>query len=472
MAENCRIRLLMRVPPAIPPAAIHCAGGIFALFLHAGTNRQKKDMTPTPVRRGGFLALTPLLVFLFSYLSVSLLAGDFYRMPISVAFIAASVYAVATMRRMPFAERIGHFSAGASDPNVLLMIWIFVLAGAFAESAKSMGAVDATVALTLHLLPGNLLPAGLFLAACFVSFSVGTSVGTVVALVPVAAGLAAETGMNEAWLTAIVVGGAFFGDNLSFISDTTIAATRTQECDLRDKFRVNVRIVAPAALITLAIYLITGSAAEVHTVAEPVAGIRVVPYLLVLVTAVAGMNVMKVLLLGIVASGVIGLATGSFSLMEWCGGMGQGITGMGELIIITLLAGGLLEMIRINGGIDYIIERMTRRISGRRGAEGTISGLVCLANLCTANNTIAILTVGPIARRIADRFGVDRRRSASLLDTFSCFTQGLLPYGAQLLMAAGLTGLSPLGIIRYLYYPVVLGAVALLAILLRWPRKI
>ena len=391
-------------------------------------------MTPTPVRRGGFLALTPLLVFLFSYLAVSLLAGDFYRMPISVAFIAASVYAVATMRRMPFAERIGHFSAGASDPNVLLMIWIFVLAGAFAESAKRMGAVDATVALTLHLLPGSLLPAGLFLAACFVSFSVGTSVGTVVAL--------------------------------------TIAATRTQECDLRDKFRVNVRIVAPAALITLAIYLVTGSVAEVQTAAEPVAGIRVVPYLLVLVTAVAGMNVMKVLLLGIAASGAIGLATGSFSLMEWCGGMGQGITGMGELIIITLLAGGLLEMIRINGGIDYIIERMTRRISGRRGAEGTIAGLVCLANLCTANNTIAILTVGPIARRIADRFGVDRRRSASLLDTFSCFTQGLLPYGAQLLMAAGLTGLSPLGIIRYLYYPVVLGAVALLPILLRWPRKI
>lgn len=195
------------------------------------------------------------------------------------------------------------------------------------------------------------------------------------------------------------------------------------------------------------------------------------PYLLVLVTALAGMNVMKVLLLGIAASGAIGLATGSFGLMAWCGGMGRGITGMGELIIITLMAGGLLEMIRLNGGIDYIIDRMTRRISGRRGAEGTIAGLVCLANLCTANNTIAILTVGPIARKIADRFGVDRRRSASLLDTFSCFTQGLLPYGAQLLMAAGLTGLSPLGIMRYLYYPVILGGAALLAVLLRYPRK-
>lgn len=429
-------------------------------------------INPAPVRRGGFFALTPLLVFLGCYLVVSLLAGDFYKMPISVAFIAASVYAVAVMRRMPFADRIGHFSRGASDPNILLMIWIFVLAGAFAESARSMGAVDATVALTLHLLPGSLLPAGLFLASCFVSFSIGTSVGTVVALVPVAAGLAGETSLSEAWLTAIVVGGAFFGDNLSFISDTTIAATRTQECDLRDKFRVNVRIVAPAALVTLGIYLVTGSVAHVPTDPEPVAWVRVVPYLLVLVTAVAGMNVMKVLLLGIVSSGVIGLATGSFSLMEWCGGMGRGITGMGELIIITLLAGGLLEMIRLNGGIDWIISVMTRRISGRRGAEGTIAGLVSLANLCTANNTIAILTVGPIARRIADRFGVSRRRSASLLDTFSCFTQGLLPYGAQMLMAAGLTGLSPLAIMRYLYYPVVLGVVTLLAIVWRYPRRI
>ena len=256
-------------------------------------------MSPTSVRRGGFLALTPLLVFLVSYLSVSLLAGDFYKMPISVAFVAASVYAVALMRGMPFAERIGRFSSGASDPNVMLMIWIFVLAGAFAESARNMGAVDATVALTMHLLPGSLLPAGLFLAACFVSLSVGTSVGTVVALVPVAAGLAEQTGLGEAWLTAIVVGGAFFGDNLSFISDTTIAATRTQECNLRDKFRVNVRIVAPAALLTLGIYLVTGSAAAVPAQPDRIEWIRVVPYLLVLVTALAGMNVMKVFAAGV-----------------------------------------------------------------------------------------------------------------------------------------------------------------------------
>lgn len=427
-------------------------------------------MTNIRTRLKGLFALTPLIVFMVSYLAVSLITGDFYKMPISVAFLIASVYAIAITRNKPFNRRIEHFSAGASNQNVMLMIWIFVLAGAFAESARAMGAVDATVALTMYLLPAKLLPAGLFIAACFVSISVGTSVGTVVALVPVAAGLAEQTALDPAWLTAIVVGGAFFGDNLSFISDTTIAATRTQECELKDKFRLNVRIVAPAALITLCIYLFTATDVVAPT-PERIEGIKIVPYLLVLATAIAGLNVMKVLILGIVSAGIIGIATGSFGALEWCTGMGHGITGMGELIIITMLAGGLLELIRVNGGIDYLINLMTRHISGRRGAEGSIAALVCMANLCTANNTIAILSVGTIARDIADRFGIDRRRSASLLDTFSCLTQGVLPYGAQLLMAAGLTGLSPLNIIGYLYYPIIMGACAVLAIIFRYPRK-
>ena len=427
-------------------------------------------MTNIRTRLKGLFALTPLIVFMVSYLAVSLVTGDFYKMPISVAFLIASVYAIAITRNKPFSRRIEHFSAGAANQNVMLMIWIFVLAGAFAESARAMGAVDATVALTMHLLPAKLLPAGLFIAACFVSISVGTSVGTVVALVPVAAGLAEQTALDPAWLSAIVVGGAFFGDNLSFISDTTIAATRTQECELKDKFRLNVRIVAPAALITLCIYLFTATDVVAPT-PERIEGIKIVPYLLVLATAISGLNVMKVLLLGIVSTGVIGIATNSFGALEWCTGMGQGITGMGELIIITMLAGGLLELIRVNGGIDYLINLMTRHISGRRGAEGSIAALVCMANLCTANNTIAILSVGTIARDIADRFGIDHRRSASLLDTFSCLTQGVLPYGAQLLMAAGLTGLSPLNIIGYLYYPMIMGACAVLAIIFRYPRK-
>ncbi len=424
-------------------------------------------MTPNDTRSPNFWALSPLVVFLILYLVTSLLVGDFYKMPITVAFGAASVYAVLMLRGRPLQERIERFSAGAADPNILQMIWIFILAGAFAQSARAMGAVDATVHLTLHLLPPAYLVAGLFLAACFVSIAVGTSVGTIVALMPVASGLATETAADPAFLAAVVVGGSFFGDNLSFISDTTIAATRTQECALLDKFRFNFRIAAPAALFTLLIYLF-GCDEVVSTVRpDAVEWIKVFPYLIVLMTALMGVQVMVVLLIGIVATGVIGLTGGAFDLFGWCGELGNGIVGMGELIIITLLAGGMLETIRLNGGIDYLIARLTRRVRGTRGAQAAIAGLVCLANLCTANNTIAILSVGGIAREIADRFGVDRRKSASLLDTFSCFTQGLIPYGAQLLMAAGLAAISPLEIIRYLYYPLLLGACAVVAIFVK-----
>lgn len=421
-------------------------------------------MLNTTPKEGRFLALTPLLLFLVLYLVTSLVMGDFYKMPIAVAFVVASVYAASLLRGKSIQERVEIFSTGAADQNILQMIWIFILAGAFAASAEAMGAIDATVNLTLKLLPTEYLTAGLFLAACFVSLSVGTSVGTIVALTPVASGLAVETGMNDALLVATVVGGSFFGDNLSFISDTTIAATRTQGCNLRDKFRFNLRIALPAALITLVVYLLVGSSAESVAMPERIEWLKVVPYLLVLVTALSGVNVMIVLLLGIVSTGILGLATGALDLFGWCGELGKGMVGMGELIIVTMLAGGMLETIRRGGGIDYIISRLTRRLHGARAAQGAIAGLVCLANCCTANNTIAILTVGPLAAEIADRFGVDRRKSASLLDSFSCFTQGLLPYGAQMLMAAGLASLSPLEIMGYLYYPVVLGVCATISI--------
>lgn len=421
-------------------------------------------MLNTTPKEGRFLALTPLLLFLVLYLVTSLVMGDFYKMPIAVAFVVASVYAAYLLRGKSIQERVEIFSAGASDQNILQMIWIFILAGAFAASAEAMGAIDATVNLTLKLLPAEYLTAGLFLAACFVSLSVGTSVGTIVALTPVASGLAVEAGMNDALLVATVVGGSFFGDNLSFISDTTIAATRTQGCNLRDKFRFNLRIALPAALITLVVYLLVGSSAESVAMPERIEWLKVVPYLLVLVTALSGVNVMIVLLLGLVSTGILGLATGALDLFGWCGELGKGMVGMGELIIVTMLAGGMLETIRRGGGIDYIISRLTRRLHGARAAQGAIAGLVCLANCCTANNTIAILTIGPLAAEIADRFGVDRRKSASLLDSFSCFTQGLLPYGAQMLMAAGLASLSPLEIMGYLYYPVVLGVCATISI--------
>lgn len=417
------------------------------------------------------LALSPMLVFMVVYLVGSLLAGDFYKVPLTVAFLTASAYAVCITPKLKLKERVAIFSRGAGDENMMLMVWIFILAGAFAKSADAMGAIDATVNLTLRLLPEGMLLPGLFLAACFISLSIGTSVGTVVALTPVAVGIAEQTGSSLPLIVALVVGGAFFGDNLSFISDTTIVATQTQQCRMNDKFKANIYLVAPAAVIALTIYIMIGIGVEAPSYIPIPEWYKVVPYVAVLVLAIVGLNVLAVLLIGIVLAGIIGVSSGSFTLMSWMDSMGQGIMGMSELIIVTLLAGGMLALIRHNGGIDYLIRLLTRRINGKRGAKCAIALLVVLADLCTANNTIALITVGPVARDIADRYGVDRRMSASLLDTFSCFAQGLIPYGAQILMAAGLAAISPFDIIPYLFYPVVLGVVSFLGILFKYPRK-
>lgn len=419
----------------------------------------------------GIIALSPLAVFVILYFVTSIIARDFYKVPITVAFMAASMYAVLISGNIPLRERIDIYSRGAAKGQMMLMIWIFILAGAFAHTAKVMGAIDATVNLALTLLPGNMLLAGLFLAACFVSVSVGTSVGTIVALTPIAAGVAQQTGTSIPLMTAVVVGGSFFGDNLSFISDTTIAATSTQGCKLSDKFRVNSFIVIPAAVLILGIYLYMGQGiTSPHSVGD-VSFFKVIPYLIVLITAIMGMNVMAVLSLGIILTGIIGVLDGSFDIYGWFGAMGDGIIGMGELIIITMMAGGLLEIIKHNGGIDFIIQRLTRHVSTKRGAEMTVAGLVSFVNLCTANNTVAIITVGGIAKQIADRFGVDNRKCASILDTFSCAMQGLIPYGAQILMAAGLAQLNPISILPYLYYPLAIGIAAILSILLRYPKR-
>ena len=416
------------------------------------------------------MALLPLVIFLGIYLVGSLLAGDFYKISITIAGMVASIVAVA-MTRQPLSEAIGNYSRGATDQNIMLMIWIFVLAGAFAASTKAMGAVDATVALTLRVVPEQFLPAGIFIAACFTSISIGTSVGTIVALTPIASAIAEQTGSPTPWLVAIVVGGALFGDNLSFISDTTIAATRTQGCSMRDKFRTNVKIVTPAAIVTLLIYIIAPQDITSYTATEMTSPwYTIMPYLLVLVLSAIGTNVLIVLTLGILTSGAIGLACGQMNLLDWFSVMGEGIDSMGQLIIITMMAGGMLEMIRINGGIDFIISRFTSRVNSRRAAEGSIAALVMFADICTANNTVAIISVGSIARQIADRFGISPRRTASLLDTFSCCIQGILPYGAQLLMAAGLASISPVEIIPHLYYPMIMGGFAIGAILLQWPR--
>ena len=420
----------------------------------------------------GIIALSPLLVFIVLYLVTSIIARDFYKVPITVAFMVASIYAVIMAGGIPLRKRIDIYSRGAGTGQMMLMIWIFILAGAFANSAKAMGSIDATVNLALTLLPANMLLAGLFLAACFISLSVGTSVGTIVALTPIAAGVASQTGTALPLMVAVVVGGSFFGDNLSFISDTTIVATSTQGCRLSDKFRVNSYIVIPAAIAILAIYVVMGLHTQAPQKVGPVSLLKVIPYLVVLLTAVCGMNVMAVLTLGIALTGAIGLIDGSFDFYGWMGSMGQGIMGMGELIIITMMAGGLLEIIKHQGGIDFLIQRMTRHIHTKRGAELAIAALVSLVDLCTANNTVAIITVGGIAKQIGDRFGVDNRKCASILDTFSCMMQGLIPYGAQMLMAAGLAALNPISILLYLYYPMAIGFTALLAILLRYPKHV
>ena len=429
----------------------------------------------------GLLALSPLfllivLIVAFTVYSVDASHKD-TNLSLTVAFMISSIYAIAISGGMPIKSRVDTYSKGAGANNLMLMLWIYVLAGSFAASAKAMGAVDATVNLALSILPASMILPGLFLAACFISVSIGTSVGTVVALVPIAAGLAHSMDVNTGMITAIIVGGAYFGDNLSFISDTTVVATQTQNCKMSDKFRVNSLIVVPAAVIVLAIYAVMGIGLQAPTDIPEVEYVKVLPYLVVLVTAVAGMNVMAVLTMGTLLCGVIGVsyqllgATGGYGLFGWFSAMGNGIIGMGELVIIAMMAGGMLEIIRENGGINYIIDKITAHVSNKRGAELSIAALVSMVNVCTANNTVAILTVGNIAKKIGDKFGVDNRKAASILDTFSCTVQGLIPYGVQMLLAAGLAKLSPMDILPYLYYPLAIGIAALFSILFRYPKR-
>lgn len=425
----------------------------------------------------GWLALSPLIVFLILYLGISLVTQDFYKVPITVAFLISSIYAIA-ISHGSIQQRIETFSKGASDRNFMLMLWIFLLAGAFASSAKTMGAIDSAVNITITLLPHSMLLAGIFLASCFISLAIGTSVGTIAALTPVAVGIATQTDISMPMTIAIVVGGAFFGDNLSFISDTTIVATQTQHCRMSDKFRVNSRIVIPIAIVILAVYIYLGKDVKAITDTGDISIVKVIPYLAVIITAVFGVNVLLALFIGILLTGIIGFATDCYDLFGWFTSLADGMMGMSELIIMTLLATGMLSIIREEGGIDFVISNLTRKIKGKRGAEFCIVSLACIVNICTANNTVTIITVGPIAKDIAGRFGIDNRKSASLLDTISCFTQGLIPYGAQVLIATSLanecigsTVVSPGGIVPYLFYPMALGVAVVLSIILRYPRR-
>lgn len=417
-----------------------------------------------------FRALSPLLVFLLLYLVTSLILQDFYKVPITVAFLISSIYAL-SITKGKLSDNIKIFSKGAGDNNLLLMLWIFILAGAFASSAKEMGGIDAAVNASLRWLPSSAILPGLFLASCFISISIGSSTGTVAALVPIAWGLSGELNIDSALAVGLVVGGAYFGDNLSFISDTTIVATQTQGCKMHDKFRENIRLVGPVALLMLVVYYFLGRDVTGLKDVPEVDFLRVIPYLTVIISAMCGMNVVLVLMFGLAISGLIGICQGSFDLWGWFASIQSGITNMSDLIIMTLLAGGMLSIIRHNGGIDYLLKALTKKINGRRGGEMSISLMVFLVNLCTANNTVALITVGPIAKDISQRYGINPRRSASILDTVSCFTQGILPYGMQTLMAVSLTALTPIDVFTHLYYPMLIGLAVFLSIIFKRNKK-
>jgi len=412
----------------------------------------------------GLLAISPIIVFLALYLVVSIVMGDFYKMPIAVALVIASMWAVAMFRGKSLAQRIEIFSKEAGGSNVLYMVWIFVLAGAFAVLAEKIGAVEATVNLTLKYLPPEFVVPGIFLAACFISVSIGTSVGTVVALTPLAVELAQTSGGDVPFFVAVVLGGAFFGDNLSFISDTTIAATRTQGCQMNEKFKANLWIALPAAIATLIVYVIIGTRVENVAVTQDINPVLILPYLIIIITAVIGINVTVVLALGIMSALLIALING-YALFDLFGFMGQGIDSMGNLIIITLLAAGMLGLIKAAGGINYLLQLLSSRISGSRGGQACIAIIVSLVNMCTANNTVAIITVGSLSKQIASRFGISPRKTASLLDTCSCITQCLIPYGAQTLLACQLAKIAPAEPFQHLYYPLALGVMVALSII-------
>ncbi|WP_289770273.1 Na+/H+ antiporter NhaC family protein [uncultured Duncaniella sp.] len=422
--------------------------------------------------RQGLWALSPVAVFLCMYLAVSLIIGDFYKMPLSVALLTASMWSVVIYRNGgSLAERIETFSRSAGHPNILYMIWIFILAGAFASLAKEIGAIDATVNFTMRIFPSEYIVPGLFVAACFISLSIGTSVGTVVALTPLAVEMAEASEASLPFYVAVVLGGAFFGDNMSFISDTTIAATRSQGCKMADKFKANLWIALPAALATLMVYIFMSIGAPDVSISDDANPWLVLPYLVVIVATVCGVNVSIVLTLGILTAVGMGLLYGS-DMISIFGYMGKGIDSMGDLIIVTLLAAGMLGVIKAAGGIQYLLRVLTAKVSGLRGAQACVAFLVGIVNMCTANNTVAIITVGGIAREIGEKYGIDPRKNASLLDSCSCIVQCLIPYGAQTLLAASLAGIAPAAPFSYLYYPWALAVMVALSIVFLFPRRL
>ncbi len=422
-------------------------------------------------KKGSLLAFLPLILFVFLFIGSGIIANDFTKMPLNVAVLIASAVALLMNRKESFGKKVDVFMKNAGHPNIILMAVIFILAGAFSAVAKGMGAVESTVNLGLSLLPANLLMVGLFVIGCFISISMGTSMGTIVALAPIGVGISGETGIPIALAMATVVGGAMFGDNLSMISDTTIAAVRTQHTKMKDKFKVNFWIVLPGALLTMFILGVLTSGAETTLAAEyPYEFVKILPYVAVLIAALSGAHVLVVLVGGTVFAGAIGLVDGSYQMGSLLEVTAEGIMSMEDLAIVAILIGGIVGMIQHNGGIEYLLRVITRKVKTKKGAEFGIAGLVSAADIATANNTIAIIITGPIVKEIADEYDIDPRKSASLLDTFSSCWQGILPYGPQLLIAAGLAAISPISIIAYSFYPILMGICCVIAILIGYPK--
>lgn len=416
-------------------------------------------------------ALIPFIVFLVLFIGSGVITGDFYNFPVIVAITIAAGVALSMNRKESLTKKVDIFCKGAGNSNVMLMVIIFILAGAFSEVAKGMGAVESAVNLTTSVVPQNLLVVGLFVIACFISLSMGTSVGSIVALAPIGVGISDETSLSMALVMGAIVGGSMFGDNLSFISDTTITSVRTQGAQMKDKFKVNFLIVLPAAIVTCIIlgFIAIGESAQVEHINYN--WIKIIPYVLVIVFALIGMNVFLVLVLGIVLAGAVGWIDGSYHFMSLMQQIGDGMAGMYEIAFLAILIAGMVEIIKFNGGIDYILHLATTRIKTKKGAEFSIAGLVSLTDVSTANNTISILITGPLAKNIANEYGIEPRKSASILDLFSCSIQGLLPYGAQLLTAATVAGISPISIIPYSFYPILVGICGIIAILIGYPKK-
>ncbi|MFI8688491.1 Na+/H+ antiporter NhaC family protein [Rossellomorea sp. NPDC077527] len=420
--------------------------------------------------KGNLLALLPLIIFVSLFLGAGIISGDFYAFPVLVSIIIASVVALVMNRKESLTAKIERFAKGAGHPDIMIMVFIFLLAGAFSGVAEKMGAVDSTVNFALSVLPGNLIIVGLFIIAAFISLSMGTSMGTIAALAPIGAGISSGADISLPLAMATVIGGAMFGDNLSFISDTTIAAVRTQKTEMKDKFKVNFFIVLPAAIITMVILFILTLGTPSSVEAESFNWVKILPYLGVIIGALAGLNVFVVLLGGILLAGIIGFVDGSFTPSSYFGSVADGMTGMAEIVILSILIGGVVELIRHNGGIQAILYQATRKIKSPQGAQLATAGLVSATNLCTANNTISIIIAGPLAKTLSERYGVDARKSASILDIFSCAIQGLIPYGAQALLVAEVAGISPISIIPYAFYPVLIAVCGLIAIQFALPK--